>query len=509
MSSEIMETGKKPSKRPNLPLLEIEKLVADIDQGKAPHELALKYGVKVQCIYNYKRKLKETKNKLKDIRHVGNRKSFKQPKFPLVDHALRIWFLQFRRLHIPLTMTLLQEKSKFFHAKLYHESGFKGSRGYASNFLERNYFRRRKISGEKASSDIEAALAFKKKFREFILEHQLQECQIWNADETGLFFKQHTSYTYSEENDKCPAGRKGNKERVTFMPTINMDGSFKMPLFVIGKSTSPRAFKKVTTIPVDYRASQNAWMTLELFKDYFYNIFVPRVRMFLREKGLPEKAVLFVDNFSGHGKEEELRSDEIWVEFLPPNTTSIIQPLDQHLIKKIKTAYRGKLLAMTTDDHENFETNLKKIDLLSVVQMLHESWETVTSENIQKCWKPLYDPNEDLSAPSTLERMNERYKRAKEAGIHEKEDIFTDAEIIQYVLKAADSKSELSDEEDFTGFDDTENIAIPDFSNEVQSENVLKSIDNVIEYMKKANFSVDEIQNQIKLREKILSQTQE
>lgn len=42
-----------------------------------------------------------------------------------------------------------------------------------------------------------------------------------------------------------------------------MDGSEKLPLFVIGKSLKPRCFKNAT-IPVDYTANSKAWMTGKL-----------------------------------------------------------------------------------------------------------------------------------------------------------------------------------------------------------------------------------------------------
>ena len=51
------------------------------------------------------------------------------------------------------------------------------------------------------------------------------------------------------------------------MPTINMDGSHKMELLVIGKSKNPHAFKRVSKVPVNYTASASSWMTTEIFKE--------------------------------------------------------------------------------------------------------------------------------------------------------------------------------------------------------------------------------------------------
>jgi hypothetical protein len=52
-----------------------------------------------------------------------------------------------------------------------------------------------------------------------------------------------------------------------------------------------------------------------------------KVWVFLKEKGLPQKAVLLLDNAPSHPSENILTSDNslIVVKLLPPNVTAIIQ----------------------------------------------------------------------------------------------------------------------------------------------------------------------------------------
>jgi len=59
--------------------------------------------------------------------------------------------------------------------------------------------------------------------------------------------------------DKCSGGKR-SKERITVLVGSNMDGSEKIPLFVIGKSKKPRCFRNAK-IPVEYEANKKAWMT--------------------------------------------------------------------------------------------------------------------------------------------------------------------------------------------------------------------------------------------------------
>ena len=56
---------------------------------------------------------------------------------------------------------------------------------------------------------------------------------IFNADETALFWKHTPDQTLAFKGEK-PEGRKKKKDRITILVTANMDGSDKLPLLFIG-----------------------------------------------------------------------------------------------------------------------------------------------------------------------------------------------------------------------------------------------------------------------------------
>jgi hypothetical protein len=58
--------------------------------------------------------------------------------------------------------------------------------------------------------------------------------------------------------------------RITVLCCSNMSGTDKKKLLVIGKSAKPRCFKglKMDSLPVEYYANKNAWMTSEIFKKW-------------------------------------------------------------------------------------------------------------------------------------------------------------------------------------------------------------------------------------------------
>lgn len=106
-----------------------------------------------------------------------------------------------------------------------------------------------------------------------------------------------------------------------------MAGSEKLKLLVIGKSKKPRCFKHVKSLPVQYEANIKAWMTGEMFASWLWKM----DRDFERQK---RKVLFFVDNCTAHPNVSGLCA--IKVIFLPPNTTSKLQPMDQGIIKNLK-----------------------------------------------------------------------------------------------------------------------------------------------------------------------------
>jgi hypothetical protein len=99
------------------------------------------------------------------------------------------------------------------------------------------------------------------------------ECQqgyseedIYNADETGVFYNMTPDSTLKFKGEKCVGGNM-SKNRLTVLTCVNMTGTDEKILFVIGKSQTQRCFKNVKKLPVEYAANKKVWMILI----FFYN----------------------------------------------------------------------------------------------------------------------------------------------------------------------------------------------------------------------------------------------
>lgn len=163
-----------------------------------------------------------------------------------------------------------------------------------------------------------------------------------------------------------------------------------MKPFCIGKSKNPRCLHHVNrnTLPLSYDASRNAWMTSTLFDTWFHQEFVPAVRRHLRQQRLPQKALLLLDNCPAHPPADSLisRDRKIRVSYLPKNTTSKIQPLDQGIISTFKMHYRRELVRKIVAAEIPVQDSLKAVNVKEMMILAGKSWECVTATCIERCW---------------------------------------------------------------------------------------------------------------------------
>ena len=221
----------------------------------------------------------------------------------------------------------------------------------------------------------------------------------------GLYWRLLPDKTHALAGEVCTGGKK-SKERVTVLVCANMSGSEKLPLLTIGKFKQPRCFRGVSCLPTEYEANSTAWMTSVVFEAW-----LRKWDTRLNRKG--RKIALFVDNCTAHPHIQELQSIELI--FLPPNTTSEIQPCDQGIIKTMKTYYRKNMVKRLIGAINSGSTIADfKITLLDGLQMLRKAWESVTQTTVANCFRKagfvstpeppveVEDPFLDLDGDDTL-----------------------------------------------------------------------------------------------------------
>lgn len=366
-----------------------------LDKGETLKKLAAEYGVGEVTVGDWRRnrsKLEQfTSNKCSGILS-NSRKSMKSAEYNKTSEALFMWFSQQRQKGSPISGPMLQEKAIFFRNQFNEgESDFTASSGWLDRWKKRYGVRQIEMCGEKLSANSEAVIQFREKIKKIVEEENLSLDQLYNCDETGLNYKMLPSKTLASKEEKSAPGHKKSKERVTVLATSNASGEHKLQLLVIGKSAKPRALKNITpsALPVLYTNQKSAWMDKNIFKKWFFESFVPETKKYLKGKNLPPKALLILDNAGSHPNEEELKCGEIRALFLPPNVTSLVQPMDQGVLECLKKKYRRRLLQFLLQNTEGEGTVvefLKKTTMKDVVYWVADSWDEVKAETLKKSW---------------------------------------------------------------------------------------------------------------------------
>ncbi|XP_025410373.1 jerky protein homolog-like [Sipha flava] len=266
--------------------------------------------------------------------------------------------MQQQRRHIPISGEIICEKARLFHREITkQEDGFTASRGWLDNFKHRHGIKRLKITGEKLSWDEASIEPFRNELQLVINENNLDLEQIYNADESGLFWRMLPEHTLTSSHEKNAPGRKIIKARITFMPCANASGTYKLPLLVIETAQKP-------------------------LREHLLNV------------NLPPKALLLLDNCPGHPSAEELRSDDgnIFAMFLPPNTTALIQPMDQNSCKLLEfgsaNAHKEivETLPFQTENKIDEVVEINDIQLSTLINQIQETCTNKMSDSQAQEW---------------------------------------------------------------------------------------------------------------------------
>lgn len=139
-------------------------------------------------------------------------------------------------------------------------------------------------------------------------------------------------------------------------------------------------------------------MNTTIFKEWFETIFIPEIRDYLQQQGLPFKALLVIDNAPVHSKLVNENFPNVQVLFLPPNTTSLCQPMDQSVIRSWKGNYSRFLMEEIIDrseENETIEKSMKDFDLFSAMKIMDRAWSAVRPETVAKSFNKIWIPEEN------------------------------------------------------------------------------------------------------------------
>ncbi|XP_050733143.1 tigger transposable element-derived protein 1-like [Eriocheir sinensis] len=279
---------------------------------------------------------------------MGVKKQLKRPAaVEEMEKLLMVWINERQMAGDSMSEGKICAKARRLHGDLICDTtsdsseDFKASKRWFGNFKKRTGIHSVVRHGKAASADKVAAEKFVPEFKKFVDKERLSPQQVFNCDETGLFWKKLPSRTYITKEEKCLPGHKPNAS-----------GDCKIKPLLVYHSENPRPFKK-------------------------------NVKTYLIEKNLPLKALLLMDNAPAHppGMEEELGKGYkfIRVMFLPPNTTPLIQPMDQNVIATFKKLYTKALFERCFEVTSETELTLREFwknyfNILHCLRLIDKAW---------------------------------------------------------------------------------------------------------------------------------------
>ena len=199
--------------------------------------------------------------------------------------------------------------------------------------------------------------------------------------------------------------------------------------------------------------------------------------------------LLLVDNAAGHNNKEGVRYSHVTLEYLPPNTTSVLQPCDAGIIKSFKCQYKKLLVQHMLEEIEK-KNNMIYPDIKQALYMIKNAWNNVTEQTIVNCWRHaditlnnktnyIIEINSDLILTNIIDLLKKYKCVTKHETLnvddyidyendHQVSELLSDEEIISIVKNNSEEDND-GDNEDEVVENDTE-IEQPKITNKQASE---------------------------------------
>ncbi len=222
---------KMPRIRKPLSISEKYAIIKDVEsKRKTQTEICKEKGIPPSTVNTI---LKKSRDKIISDYESENgnpeRKRVRGSDFPEVDEALLMWLQNARAanmtVHGPDLLFKANEFTRNFAdlgMEKYKKADFR--LGYVDKFKKRHLIGNRLVTGESAAVNQETVAEWQAtKLGE--IRKKYATVDIFNADETGFFYKLLPNQTLAFKHEKCKGG-KLSKERITVLVGASMEGKF-------------------------------------------------------------------------------------------------------------------------------------------------------------------------------------------------------------------------------------------------------------------------------------------
>ena len=202
------------------------------ERGLSYRELKENFQVSLGSISNILKRKHEYVNDYECNHYKKLKRKMKNDLNQTINDNVYEWFVAQRSKKTPISGSVLQECSRNVAVELGDTSGFKASNGWLDRFRTRYNIRLRVISDEAEAVDDNTNEDWKSRLP-VILEHY-NPVDVYNCDETSLFFKMLSNRSLVIDKGNCKDGERSNERFIVLLCT-NWAGTDKLKPLVIGE----------------------------------------------------------------------------------------------------------------------------------------------------------------------------------------------------------------------------------------------------------------------------------
>lgn len=336
--------------------------------------------------------------------NLKRRRTLRRTVHKELEEKLLAWYNESREQGHHISGPMISAKAQLMHKELGYTEPFTASNGWLDRFKVRNGIKLCGLREVKTESDANAVAPFKATLTEIASYLELSLDQIYNADETDLFWRMLPNP--DSVVNEVKASVRAYRERMTVLCCANANGTHKLPLVCVGRGKKSRIFTshEIKTMPAHYYAQETAWMDRDIFREWFHNHFVPSVREHLRSQGLKESALLLIDRSTSHPEDQYLRTEDgdFICHFFPPKVKTLIQPMEQGIISNMKRYYRRDLLLDLINKGMTIADFMKSLTIKDAIRGIAQGWEQVPEETIRHGFAKIFSLTESNEAEYLL-----------------------------------------------------------------------------------------------------------
>ncbi|XP_003745214.1 tigger transposable element-derived protein 6-like [Galendromus occidentalis] len=214
--------------RNELALDEKVEVIKQVNRGESQREIASEFGVSKSQVQRIAKDQKAFLEEWESFSSEKGRRRRQKARNQDFDDEVMRWFRSVTEKRIPVTGVMIQEKAK----SLARETGvaeFSASNGWLDSFRKRRNIVFKSLCGESGDVDQTVVSDWLKRLPDLIKEYEVKD--IFNMDETGLFFRSLPNKSLVEKGKQCRGGKMA-KERLSIALCCSAVGEKIQPLVI-------------------------------------------------------------------------------------------------------------------------------------------------------------------------------------------------------------------------------------------------------------------------------------